>query len=377
MRVSATSFAVACTIGALTGTQAAPVGAVERVTFVDQVASRIPGTPDSWHVNFHGYVTVPAQSTPDPFLLTTLQVFAKTDEEKATLKERYGWFAVSGVEDAQLPVTIPASPSKAVTLPTKTDNTGLFDAAVNVSITGPTDKHGAITFKSQTLGQDQVGGMVYLVEPEGVSIISDIDDTIKITEVLDKVKVLKHTFLQPFEAVYGMPKLYTDLQTKLSALNKRPAFHYLSRSPWTLFGGLKDFTTAAGFPAGQFILRNLSLKDRSFFDFLVGGSSFKVDRIRDHISLFPNRTLIMIGDSGELDPESYGVIAREKPQLVSCIAIRAIEGQDAAVEKTKNSPERYQIAFDGVPKDKWFTFTDASKINVDEMAAGKCGPPAL
>ena len=51
---------------------------------------------------------------------------------------------------------------------------------------------------------DKFTGLVHLIEPtRGLSVISDIDDTIKISEVLDKVRLLANTFILPFKAVPG------------------------------------------------------------------------------------------------------------------------------------------------------------------------------
>ncbi len=46
-----------------------------------------------------------------------------------------------------------------------------------------------------------VVGNVHLVPPYGVSVISDIDDTIKNTEATSRREMLANTFLRPFEAV--------------------------------------------------------------------------------------------------------------------------------------------------------------------------------
>ena len=50
-------------------------------------------------------------------------------------------------------------------------------------------------------------GIIHLIGPsEGISVISDIDDTIKISEVLDKVRLLANTFIYPFKSVPGKSK---------------------------------------------------------------------------------------------------------------------------------------------------------------------------
>jgi phosphatidate phosphatase APP1 len=52
-------------------------------------------------------------------------------------------------------------------------------------------------------------GMVNLVEPTGISIISDIDDTIKETRILHGARtVLANTFFNPSKAIPGMAEAY-------------------------------------------------------------------------------------------------------------------------------------------------------------------------
>ncbi|GAB5368940.1 hypothetical protein AAMO2058_001362500, partial [Amorphochlora amoebiformis] len=67
---------------------------------------------------------------------------------------------------------------------------------------------------------------VYFVPPQGVSVISDIDDTIKVTQVRRRNQMFKNTFLKEFEPVSGMSSLYQYMA------NKGAAFHYVSNSPW-------------------------------------------------------------------------------------------------------------------------------------------------
>lgn len=61
-----------------------------------------------------------------------------------------------------------------------------------------------ITYQAVGDNQDTSTGLAHLIEPrEGISVISDIDDTIKISEVLDKVRLLANTFIHDFKVVPG------------------------------------------------------------------------------------------------------------------------------------------------------------------------------
>ena len=87
-------------------------------------------------------------------------------------------------------------------------------------------------------------GRVQLVEPQGRSVISDIDDTIKITGVGDPQAMLANTFLRPLRPVPGMATLYRQWA------DRGAVFHYVSASPWQLYAPLADFLAAEQFPAG-------------------------------------------------------------------------------------------------------------------------------
>ncbi|CAF2972434.1 unnamed protein product [Rotaria sp. Silwood2] len=69
---------------------------------------------------------------------------------------------------------------------------------------------------------------IYVLASHGVSIISDIDDTIKISKVLFIPSLLKNTFYDDFKPVNGMNELYQKWH------KQKCQFHYVSASPWQL-----------------------------------------------------------------------------------------------------------------------------------------------
>ena len=151
-------------------------------------------------------------------------------------------------------------------------------------------------------------GRVHLIEPDGVSLVSDIDDTIKVTEVPgDKDVVLKNTFCRDFVAVRDMAEKYRALQNV--------SFHYVSGGPWQLYQPLSDFLAETGFPPGTFHLnyfpKNFLAEDtRSLLKDSICGSlgrtyDHKVEQITRLIERFPQREFVLVGDSGELDVEVY------------------------------------------------------------------------
>ena len=89
-----------------------------------------------------------------------------------------------------------------------------------------------------------VSAIAYLYRPGKVSVVSDIDDTIKDSAVGDKRELLANTFLRKFRSIDGMAELYRQWS------DQGAGFHYVSSSPWQLFQSLQGMQTDLGFPVG-------------------------------------------------------------------------------------------------------------------------------
>jgi phosphatidate phosphatase APP1 len=192
-------------------------------------------------------------------------------------------------------------------------------------------------------------GSVQCIPPRGVTIISDVDDTIKISTVTNRKELIKNTFLRPFQAVPGMAAQF-QVWEKQGAV-----FHYLSASPWQLYLPLEEFRAAEGFPRGVWSMKHLRLTDRSALDFLKSQEAYKTTTLRAIFAEFPERVFVLVGDTGEQDPEIFGALAREFPRQVLRVLIR--ESQTPA-----SDPTRYAKAFDKLPPEAWHVFTKADEL---------------
>ena len=193
-------------------------------------------------------------------------------------------------------------------------------------------------------------GHARLLAPEGLSVISDIDDTIKVSEVLNKQRLAERTFLLPFEAVPGMASVYSAWQAQEAA-----AFHYVSASPWQLYTPLAEFVDGQDFPRGTIHLRDFRLKDSSGLEFIGPSRQYKVETITGLFESFPQRQFVLVGDSGEADPEVYAEIARNHRDQVRHIFIRRVDGAE-------NSNDRFDSAFAGLTQDLWTIFEQPAEI---------------
>ncbi|KAL7335235.1 hypothetical protein PS15p_200735 [Mucor circinelloides] len=164
-------------------------------------------------------------------------------------------------------------------------------------------------------------GIVSLIEPTGISIISDIDDTIKDTQILSGARtVLSKTFFEPPQGVSGMADAYMAWYTQGAS------FHYVSNSPFQLMPMLERFLRDSQFPPGSMHLRD----DGKLLSRLVETpGQAKRDAILRIIADFPQRRFVLIGDSGEIDLEIYTRIASEFPDQILKIYIRDVTTPDA------------------------------------------------
>jgi hypothetical protein len=214
---------------------------------------------------------------------------------------------------------------------------------------------GRIEFEALTNDGRVFKGSAELMDDDGISVISDIDDTIKITEVLRRHECLRNTFLEPFKPVPGMAEAYEAWAGKPGVL-----FHYVSASPWQLYFPLKEFVQSNGFPHGVFELKTFRLKDRTFMSLFESPEIYKLHTIEPMLKQFPKRHFVLVGDSGERDPEAYAALARRYRAQVSHIFIRNItgEGPDAP---------RFQKDFAGLPSTQWTVFKDPQELRAWSM----------
>lgn len=166
-------------------------------------------------------------------------------------------------------------------------------------------------------------GRAYLVPPRGLSIISDIDDTLKHTHVGCRRSLLANTFLREFETIEGMAAVYRNWAARGAA------FHYVSSSPWQLYRNLAEHLQAEAFPPGSFHLRWFRLRDHLLRRILLLRRSGKITVIQAILKLFPQRQFVLVGDSGEKDPEIYGALARKYRGQVAKVLIREMPGPRA------------------------------------------------
>jgi len=201
-------------------------------------------------------------------------------------------------------------------------------------------------------GAPMGGGRIQLIEETGLSVISDIDDTVKVTNVANRRELLANTFVREFRAVPGVVEVYRRWQ------DGGTAFHYVSASPWQLADSLGGFLAEAGLPAGSMHLKLFRLKDSTPLGRLPSRKRSKRRTIEKIMDEFPGRRFLLVGDSGERDPEVYAAIAKRRPHQVAGIVIRQVEGKPPR-EKVRSRLDRLARR---LPAGTMRVFTEADEL---------------
>jgi phosphatidate phosphatase APP1 len=165
-----------------------------------------------------------------------------------------------------------------------------------------------------------------LVPPEQArfGVISDIDDTVVRTDATSILSMLRLVFLTnahtrlPFE---GVSAFYRALHHGDAGDCTNPIF-YVSSSPWNLYDLLQEVFEVHGIPAGPVFLKDYGLRH----DLLSsrGHHEHKLKAIEHILSTHPDLRFILLGDSGQQDPEIYREVVRRYPGRVLAIYIRDV-----------------------------------------------------
>jgi phosphatidate phosphatase APP1 len=182
----------------------------------------------------------------------------------------------------------------------------------------------------QRPGAVRAVGHVLVPQDPDFAVVSDLDDTVIRTSVTDLLAMARlvllgnsHTRL-PFE---GVAAFYRALRGGPSGRSYNPIF-YVSSGPWNLYDLIEEFLDLNGIPLGPIFLRDWGWPVTS------GGPAHKIGVIRRLIEAYPEMRFVLIGDSGEKDPEIYRTLVLEHPGRVLAVYIRAVgsEARNARIE---------------------------------------------
>gem|GEM_PF-472838 len=184
--------------------------------------------------------------------------------------------------------------------------------------------------------------------PHGISIISDIDDTIKQSFIYDKKKLLRTTFLEKYRPVPEMRDWYQSLAQK-----ENSAFHYVSSSPIQLYPALRDFMRTEHYPEGSIHLREAT-RWREVLPLPGSSKQHKSKVIARLLNSFKQRKFILIGDSAGDDALIYANFAKVYPEQIIAICIRSV--------LPHFDKHLYNKIFEATPPHRWLVSEHVSEM---------------
>lgn len=325
---------------------ASPLKNDETVIFFPSSATK--GADNSWLAPIHYWVfekeedSISRKVTQKVLseVLESLGVSEEQAESKVT-QQRLMWFLVDNQRRKLIKLSVDGKLKK---LNASKAN---GHAYTDIQLSATKLSESWIPFKAEDPFERTFSGEVQLIPETGLSVISDIDDTIKISNVLDKKELIKNTFVNPYLVTNGFPEYYEKLKAKGAF------FHYVSASPWQLYPSLKPFMDR-NFPKGTLSLRHFRVKDSSLLKFLEPSTEYKINKITSIVNRYPKHQFILIGDSGEHDPEVYAEIYQRFPSNIRSIQIRKVAGSDL-------TDKRFSKIFKQVPLQTWELVSNPSE----------------
>ncbi|KAA8904222.1 hypothetical protein TRICI_005597 [Trichomonascus ciferrii] len=235
-------------------------------------------------------------------------------DEEARLKDRLSPFMARPAPCRRLQVQIGASSqttSELKSVHVTTLPSGRFSARIRVDYE-PSIVH--VTASDEVIATEEIMD----ISPTGVSVITDIDDTIKKTGITgEKRELFRNVFIRDYDkvGVDGVPQWFQQLS------QRGVHFHYVSNSPWQLYSSVEDFLKIQGLPPGSVHLKQYSGFMNGLFE---PASERKRTSLYRIFQDFPHRKFILVGDSGEGDLEAYLDIAIQFPKQVLAIYLRDV-----------------------------------------------------
>ncbi|KAH6849687.1 hypothetical protein B0I37DRAFT_396602 [Chaetomium sp. MPI-CAGE-AT-0009] len=258
--------------------------------------------------------TSPTLSGRTPTMSQTDMTEAELAVANANLMARLGPFMTTPL--VQIPITIffyNEKQSRSHTV--MTDDSGHFNSRVALEFI-PTDVRVIANESISTTKPVEITGS------KGVSLISDVDDTIKHSNIsMGAREIFRNALVRDLAdlTIDGVKEWYHkmhDMGVKM---------HYCSNSPWQLYPVLATFLHTAGLPQGSMHLKHYSGMLQGIFEPVAERKKGTLEAI---IRDFPERKFILVGDSGEADLEVYTELAVANPGRILAVFVRDVTTPD-------------------------------------------------
>ncbi|KAF2213765.1 hypothetical protein CERZMDRAFT_67194 [Cercospora zeae-maydis SCOH1-5] len=333
-------------------------------------------TDQGWNVRFHGNIYKQPNTSEEKlndlaniFLIDTSVEDLPQNQADQARNVTAAIFVVQQGDVEVSPITIEpfddgehggVGKAQNVTLPYNTTSQGDFDVFLPIDSEGL--QRGNETQSLQKLNtwvSNTTNGnaTAYLVPNEGLTIVSDIDDILRITKIYDPKEGLLNSFARPFVAWENMPEIYANWSESLPDAH----FHYLTTLPEQVTRNYEEFIYAT-YPAGSFDTRPLNFSD---IDATLAIRKYLLVRI---FETFPQRKFILVADTSNSDVmKDYPQMAKDYPNQVQCIFLR----NTSATDDSDHFPYDTK-GFEGIDPARYMFFVHANDLMGINIAQGSC-----
>ncbi|KAI5860335.1 hypothetical protein GGS23DRAFT_580969 [Durotheca rogersii] len=278
---------------------------------------------------------------------------------------------VDALTDASGGVINAEGGAQELNLPYPTTDQGDFDTFVTLENTTGTGGGylipGNSTSSIQALymyanGTDTGNATAYLVPPTGFTIISDVDDILRVTKIYDPKEGLLNSFARPFTPWMNMPEIYANWSTTIPNFH----FHYLTTTPEQVTRNYMEFIYNT-YPLGSFDTRPLNFSDVS------ATLSIRRALLDEIFQTFPQRKFVLVADTSNSDiMRDYPQLVRDYPGQVQCIFLRNTTATDSSDLFPYDTS-----GFSGIDQKQYMFFVTPDDLRNVDIVGGNCHNPAV
>ncbi|KAF1810748.1 hypothetical protein P152DRAFT_400389 [Eremomyces bilateralis CBS 781.70] len=282
------------------------------------------------------------------------------DDENVTMHMEPADSAGSSGEPGGGGAVTPEGGVQNATLPDPTTELGDFDAFVPIELNGLTAGDEATEIQRLNVyaeGATLGNATAYLVPPTGLTIISDIDDVLRVTKIYKPDEGILNSFARPFTPWLNMPDIYANWSRSIPDTH----FHYLTTTPEQATRIYMDFIYKT-YPGGSFDTRPLNFSDVSA---TLSIRQHLLDRI---FQTFPDRKFVLVGDTSNSDMmKSYPGLVAAYPRQVQCILMRNTTATDEDMLFPYNTD-----GFKDLDQQMYMFFNTPDDLTGLDIAGGNC-----
>ncbi|MEJ7742717.1 MAG: phosphatase domain-containing protein [Nocardioidaceae bacterium] len=228
-----------------------------------------------------------------------------------------GHYLSAEVAGAQVTVEVGGRTQRAVS-----DDEGYVDVALDVDLSPGWHP---VTFRLDDEGSAVVGKAMVVDPAARLGIVSDIDDTIIHTGLTRLVEAIRTTLFVAEDARVAIPGAAEFYASLVAADDDRAPVFYVSTGAWNLHPVLHRFLERHNFPVGPMLMTDWGPGGKWLFR--ENSIAFKSRTILERIDEHPQLRWVLVGDSGQHDPEAYAAVARARPDKLHAIYIREVPPQ--------------------------------------------------